>query len=271
MTGEGKTLVATLPAYLNALPKKGVHVVTVNDYLSRRDATWMGQIYSFLGLSVGVLNHSASYLYDPNHKDKDEERDEVGSFKVIHEFMRPCGKKDAYLADITYGTNNEYGFDYLRDNVAYSPEDLAQRDYHFAIVDEIDSILIDEARTPLIISAPSGDAENLYTVFAGIAGKLKSPEHYTVDEKLKAIQLTDEGINRAEEILGIDNIYTERGVKYVHHLETAVRAQALFIRDKEYVVREGEVIIVDEFTGRMQPGLPSVWQACRNDRNCRNF
>jgi len=254
MTGEGKTLVATLPAYLNALPKKGVHVVTVNDYLSRRDATWMGQIYSFLGLSVGVLNHSASYLYDPNHKDKDEERDEVGSFKVIHEFMRPCGKKDAYLADITYGTNNEYGFDYLRDNVAYSPEDLAQRDYHFAIVDEIDSILIDEARTPLIISAPSGDAENLYTVFAGIAGKLKSPEHYTVDEKLKAIQLTDEGINRAEEILGIDNIYTERGVKYVHHLETAVRAQALFIRDKEYVVREGEVIIVDEFTGRMQPG-----------------
>ena len=254
MTGEGKTLVATLPAYLNALPKKGVHVVTVNDYLSRRDATWMGQIYSFLGLSVGVLNHSASYLYDPNHKDKDEERDEVGSFKVIHEFMRPCGKKDAYLADITYGTNNEYGFDYLRDNVAYSPEGLAQRDYHFAIVDEIDSILIDEARTPLIISAPSGDAENLYTVFAGIAGKLKSPEHYTVDEKLKAIQLTDEGINRAEEILGIDNIYTERGVKYVHHLETAVRAQALFIRDKEYVVREGEVIIVDEFTGRMQPG-----------------
>jgi len=254
MTGEGKTLVATLPAYLNALPGKGVHVVTVNDYLSRRDATWMGQIYSFLGLSVGVLNHSASYLYDPNHKDKDVERDEVGSFKVIHEFMRPCGKQEAYRADITYGTNNEYGFDYLRDNVAYSTADLAQRDYHFAIVDEIDSILIDEARTPLIISAPSGDAENLYTVFAGIAGKLKSPEHYTVDEKMKAIQLTDEGINRAEEILGIDNIYTERGVKYVHHLETAVRAQALFIRDKEYVVREGEVIIVDEFTGRMQPG-----------------
>lgn len=254
MTGEGKTLVATLPAYLNALPGKGVHVVTVNDYLSRRDATWMGQIYSFLGLSVGVLNHSASYLYDPNHKDKDEERDEVGSFKVIHEFMRPCGKQDAYRADITYGTNNEYGFDYLRDNVAYSSDDLVQRDYHYAIVDEIDSILIDEARTPLIISAPSGDAENLYTVFAGIAGKLKSPEHYTVDEKLKAIQLTDEGINKAEEILGIDNIYTERGVKYVHHLETAVRAQALFVRDKEYVVRDGEVVIVDEFTGRMQPG-----------------
>ncbi len=254
MTGEGKTLVATLPAYLNALEGKGVHVVTVNDYLSRRDATWMGQIYSFLGLSVGVLNHDSSYLYDSNHKDKDEERDEVGSFKVIHEFMRPCSKRDAYAADITYGTNNEFGFDYLRDNIAYAPEDLAQRGYHYAIVDEIDSILIDEARTPLIISAPSGDAENLYEVFAGIAGKLKEGEHYTVDEKLKAVQITEEGINKAEELLGVENIYTEKGVKYVHHLETAVRAQALFKRDKEYVIRDGEAIIVDEFTGRMQPG-----------------
>jgi preprotein translocase subunit SecA len=243
MTGEGKTLVATLPAYLNALEGKGVHVVTVNDYLSRRDGTWMGQIYSFLGLSVGVLNHESSYLYDPNHQDLDKERDEVGSFKVIHEFMRPCSKRDAYMADITYGTNNEFGFDYLRDNIAYAPEDLAQRDYHYAIVDEIDSILIDEARTPLIISAPSGDAENLYEVFAGIAGKLKEGEHYTVDEKLKAVQITDEGINRAEELLGIENIYTEKGVKYVHHLETAVRAQALFKCDKEYVIRDGEAII----------------------------
>ena len=254
MTGEGKTLVATLPAYLNAITGKGVHVVTVNDYLSRRDATWMGQIYSFLGLSVGVLNHDSSYLYDPNHQDKDAERDEIGSFKVIHEFMRPCSKRDAYAADITYGTNNEFGFDYLRDNIAYAPEDLAQREYHYAIVDEIDSILIDEARTPLIISAPSGDAENLYEIFAGIAAKLKEGEHYTVDEKLKAVQLTDEGINKAEELLGVDNIYTERGVKYVHHLETAVRAQALYHNDKEYVVRDGEVCIVDEFTGRLQPG-----------------
>jgi len=254
MTGEGKTLVATLPAYLNALPGKGVHVVTVNDYLSRRDATWMGQIYSALGLSVGVLNHNTSYLYDPKHQELDALRDEVGSFKVIHEFMRPCGKQDAYRADITYGTNNEFGFDYLRDNVAYSPSDLAQREYHYAIVDEIDSILIDEARTPLIISAPSGDAENLYTTFAGIAEKLKTPEHYTVDEKLKAIQLTDEGINRAEELLGVENIYTEKGVKYVHHLETAVRAKAIFTRDKEYVVQGDEVVIVDEFTGRLQPG-----------------
>ena len=254
MTGEGKTLVATLPAYLNALVGKGVHIVTVNDYLSRRDATWMGQIYSFLGLSVGVLNHAASYLYDPNHQDLDATRDELGSFKVIHEFMRPCSKREAYCADITYGTNNEYGFDYLRDNIAYTPEDLSQREYHYAIVDEIDSILIDEARTPLIISAPSGDAENLYTVFAGIASKLGEGEHYTVDEKLKAIQLTDAGITRAEELLGIENIYTERGVKYVHHLETAVRAQAIFHRDKEYVVQNDEVMIVDEFTGRIQPG-----------------
>ncbi len=254
MTGEGKTLVATLPAYLNALSGKGVHVVTVNDYLSRRDATWMGQVYSFLGMSVGVLNHMASYLYDPNHQDLDAARDELGSFKVIHEFMRPCSKQEAYRADITYGTNNEYGFDYLRDNVAYTPADLSQREYNFAIVDEIDSILIDEARTPLIISAPSGDAENLYTVFAAIAAKLKEEEHYTIDEKLRAIQLTDAGITRAEELLGVENIYTERGVKYVHHLETAVRAKALFHVDKEYVVKNGEVIIVDEFTGRLQPG-----------------
>lgn len=254
MTGEGKTLVATLPAYLNALPGKGVHIVTVNDYLSLRDATWMGQIYSFLGLSVGVLNHNASYIYDPNHQNLDEERDKLGSFKVVHEFMRPTTKQEVYRADITYGTNNEYGFDYLRDNVAYAPEDLAQREYAYAIVDEIDSILIDEARTPLIISAPSGDAENLYEIFAGIATKLKEEEHYTVDEKLKAIQITDAGITRAEELLGIDNIYTEKGVKYVHHLETAIRAQALFYKDKEYVVRDDEVVIVDEFTGRLQAG-----------------
>ncbi|MBI3634425.1 MAG: preprotein translocase subunit SecA, partial [Candidatus Yonathbacteria bacterium] len=254
MTGEGKTLVATLPAYLNAISGEGVHIVTVNDYLSRRDAVWMGQIYSFLGLSVGVLNHDVSYLYDPSHQDLDKERDELGAFKVIHEFMRPCSKKEAYLADITYGTNNEFGFDYLRDNIAYLPEDLSQREYNYAIVDEIDSILIDEARTPLIISAPSGDAENLYEVFAGIAAKLKEGDHYTVDEKLKAVQITEEGINRAEELLGVENIYTEKGVKYVHHLETAVRAQALFHSDKEYVVRDNEIIIVDEFTGRLQPG-----------------
>ncbi len=253
-TGEGKTLVATLPVYLNALSGKGVHVVTVNDYLSRRDAVWMGQIYSFLGLSVGVLNHDSSYLYDPTHTELDKTRDEMGAFKVIHEFLRPCQKRDAYSADITYGTNNEFGFDYLRDNIVYQKEDLAQREFNFAVVDEIDSILIDEARTPLIISAQAGESEDLYGKFAGIARKLKREVDYKVDEKMRATTLTDEGIEHAENLLGIGNIYTEKGIKYVHHLETAVRAEALFTRDKEYVVKNGEVIIVDEFTGRLQPG-----------------
>lgn len=253
-TGEGKTLVATLPTYLNALSGKGVHVVTVNDYLSRRDAVWMGQIYAFLGLSVGVVNTDASYLYDPAHKELDESRDETGSFRVYYEFLRPATRKDAYAADITYGTNNEFGFDYLRDNIAYSAADLRQREHHYAIVDEIDSILIDEARTPLIISAPSMDAEKLYDTFAHIARNLVENEDFTVDEKLKAIQITDGGITKAEKALGVENIYTEKGVKYVHHLETAVRARALYQKEREYVVREGQVVIVDEFTGRLQPG-----------------
>src|SRR3989339_903825 len=161
-TGEGKTLVATLPAYLNALSGKGVHIVTVNDYLSRRDAVWMGQIYNYLGLSVGVINHESSFLYDPTHTEADKTRDELGSFKVVHEFLRPVTRRESYQADITYGTNNEFGFDYLRDNLEYEEIALRQRDYHFAIVDEIDSILIDEARTPLIISAPTSESENLY-------------------------------------------------------------------------------------------------------------
>jgi preprotein translocase subunit SecA len=253
-TGEGKTLVATLPAYLNALTGNGVHIVTVNDYLSRRDAVWMGQIYSFLGLSVGIINHEQSFLYDPNHKELDTERDAEGAFKVVKEFMRPVTRREAYEADITYGTNNEFGFDYLRDNLEYKPERLRQREHAYAIVDEIDSILIDEARTPLIISAPTTDSENLYRTFAGIAEKMKGEEDYTVDEKLKAITLTPAGIDKAEKLLGVDNIYTDKGIKYVHHLETAVRAKALYRADKEYVVREGEVMIVDEFTGRLQPG-----------------
>jgi preprotein translocase subunit SecA len=253
-TGEGKTLVATLPAYLNALTGKGVHVVTVNDYLSRRDAVWMGQIYAYLGLSVGVLNSQESFLYDKAHITDDKERDEKGSFHVVHEFLRPVTKAEAYRADITYGTNNEFGFDYLRDNLQYRREDLTQREYHYAIVDEIDSILIDEARTPLIISSNTGNAGELYTRFAKIARELNRDEHFTVDEKLKAISLTDEGINRAEKLLGIENIYAEGGVKYVHHLETSVRAKALFHKDKEYVVKDNEVMIVDEFTGRLQPG-----------------
>lgn len=253
-TGEGKTLVATLPAYLNALTGNGVHVVTVNDYLSRRDAVWMGQIYSFLGLSVGVINHESSFIYDPKHVELDQKRDDTGSFKVIHEFLRPVSRREAYSADITYGTNNEYGFDYLRDNLSYDERELRQREYNFAIVDEVDSILIDEARTPLIISAATTDSEDLYAKFATIAETLHADEDFKIDEKMKAITLTDKGIEKAERKLGVDNIYTEKGIKYVHHLETAVKAKALFRKDKEYVVKEGQVVIVDEFTGRLQPG-----------------
>ncbi len=253
-TGEGKTLVATLPAYLNSLTGLGVHIVTVNDYLSRRDAVWMGEIYSFLGISVGVINHDESFFYDPTHTELDKKRDEVGSFKVVNEFLRPVTRREAYSADITYGTNNEFGFDYLRDNIEYEENRLRQREPNYAIVDEIDSILIDEARTPLIISAPTTDSDELYTRFANIATKLEKGEHYTVDEKFKTIALTDSGISRAEELLGIENIYTEKGIKYVHHLETAVRATALFHKDKDYVIKDGEIVIVDEFTGRLQPG-----------------
>ena len=253
-TGEGKTLVGTLPAYLNALTQNGVHVVTVNDYLSRRDAVWMGQIYAALGLSVGVINHDSSYIYDSTHQELDSVRDEVGSYKVVYDFLRPCTRQEAYAADITYGTNSEFGFDFLRDNIEYEAEHLRQRGHAYAIVDEIDSILIDEARTPLIISAPANDSENLYGTFAQIARNLKIEEHFTVDEKLKSATLTDAGIDAAQKMLGIDNIYTDKGIKYVHHLETAVRAKALYTKDKEYVVRDGEVVIVDEFTGRLQPG-----------------
>ncbi|MCK6462270.1 MAG: preprotein translocase subunit SecA [Candidatus Pacebacteria bacterium] len=276
-TGEGKTLVATLPAYLNALTGKGVHVVTVNDYLSRRDAVWMGQIYNALGLSVGCINHEASYLYDAEHTQAqssklkaqndnaklktentedglDQERDTTGAFHVVHEYLRPCSRREAYLADITYGTNNEFGFDYLRDNISYDVNHLSQREHNFAIVDEIDSILIDEARTPLIISAPSADSDEFYIMFAKIAQKMDNEADFKVDEKHRAITLTEQGIEKAEKLLGVSNIYTEKGIKHVHHLETAIRAKALFHKDKEYVVKNGEVIIVDEFTGRMMPG-----------------
>lgn len=256
-TGEGKTLVGTLPAYLNALIGKGVHMVTVNDYLARRDAVWMGQVYVALGLSVGVINSGASYIYDGSHtqSDDDKSRDAEGSFKVHYEFLRPCERAEAYAADITYGTNSEFGFDYLRDNIEFDADKIRQRRGHaFAIVDEIDSILIDEARTPLIISAPATQGPDLYKLFADVANKLHLDEHYTIDEKLNSATLTDAGIEEAERSLGIDNIYTDKGIKYVHHLETAVRAKALYNRDKEYVVRDNEVVIVDEFTGRLQPG-----------------
>ena len=259
-TGEGKTLVGTLPAYLNALNGKGVHVITVNDYLARRDAVWMGQVYASLGLTIGVINHDASYIYDEKHLSPSEEervdakRDEAGSYKVVYEFLRPATRQEAYLADITYGTNNEFGFDYLRDNIEFDAKNLRQRGHVYAMIDEVDSILIDEARTPLIISGPAAEGEDLYHTFARIAASLKAEEHFTVDEKLKSATLTDAGIEAAEKMLGVENIYTDKGIRYVHHLETAVRAKALYTRDKEYVVRDNEAVIVDEFTGRLQPG-----------------
>ncbi len=256
-TGEGKTLVSTLPVYLNALEGKGVHVVTVNDYLSRRDAQWMGQIYDFLGLSVGVINdQDQSYLYHSDHVQKkiDEERDEKGSYKVFYEFLKPSSRKAAYEADITYGTNSQFGFDYLRDHTAQHISQVVQRGHHYALVDEVDSILIDEARVPLILSTSSEDAEKIYTTMESVARNLIEGVDYEVDEKLRAITLTDAGISKAEKLLKIKNMYTEENIRLVHHLETAVRAKALFLRDRDYVVRNGEVIIVDPFTGRLQEG-----------------
>ena len=258
LTGEGKTLTATLPAFLNALSGKGVHIVTVNDYLARRDTVWMGQIYHFLGLSVGCLNHEQAFLYDPEYKkpdaQKDKIRDELGGFKVVEDFLRPCKRKEAYLADITYGTNNEFGFDFLRDNMAYDESQLVQRELNFAILDEIDFILIDEARTPLIISAPDTEAAKLYKDFARIIPQLQKDLDYEVDEKLKIVTLTEKGIEKLEKILKIKNLFVEKGIDYLHHLEQALRAKELFQRDRDYIVKDGKVIIVDEFTGRLMPG-----------------
>jgi preprotein translocase subunit SecA len=225
-TGEGKTLVATLPAVLNALAGRGVHVVTVNDYLARRDAEWMGQIYNFLGLSVGVVVHGLT----------DQQR------------------KESYSCDITYGQNNEFGFDYLRDNMKFNLEDYVQREHHYAIVDEVDSILIDEARTPLIISGASEESTDTYYVVDRVMPRLRSEEHFTVDEKLRTASLTEEGVSRVEELLGIDNLYDPRNILLLHHATQALKAHTLFKRDVEYVVKEGQVVIVDEFTGRLMPG-----------------
>ncbi len=257
-TGEGKTLAATLPLYLNALEGKGVHLITVNDYLARRDSVWMGQIYHALGLSVGCLNHEQSFLYDPDFKkppeDEEKMRDELGGFYVVEDFLKPCERKEAYSADITYGTNNEFGFDYLKDNMVYDLNQKSQREFNYAIVDEVDSILIDEARTPLIISAPDTESSKFYQEFAGIIPKLDSKTDYEIDEKMKAATLTESGINKIEKILGMGNIYEEKGIKYLHHLEQSLRAEVLFKRDRDYIVKNGEVIIVDEFTGRLMPG-----------------
>lgn len=254
-TGEGKTLTATLPVYLNALTGLGVHVVTVNDYLSKRDAVWMGQVYDMLGLTTSVLNHQSSFVYDKEYVSevKDLSQDEH-AYKVDTDSLRAVSRKEAYACDITYGTNNEFGFDFLKDNIGYSLNDIVQRNHYFAIVDEIDSILIDEARTPLIISAPTKNTSDLYKKCAEVANSLVIETDYTVDEKQRAITLTDAGISKAEMLLGVENIYRDEGVVFVHHLETAVKAKALYHREKEYVVQNNEVVIVDEFTGRLQPG-----------------
>lgn len=246
-TGEGKTLMATLPSYLNALEEKGVHVVTVNDYLAQRDAGWNGELYDFLGLTTGVIINDASFVYD-----KDYSNDEHDDPRMRH--LRPSTRKEAYNADITYGTNNEFGFDYLRDNMVNEVELLRQRELHFAIVDEVDSILIDEARTPLIISAPAAENPESYLQFARIAAKL-TPEDYVLDEKRKMVALTDEGVDRVQKMLGIKNLYSPDYIRSVYHMEQALKAQTLFRRDKDYVVTgDGEVIIVDEFTGRLMQG-----------------
>ncbi len=252
-TGEGKTLAATLPVYLNALTGKGVHVVTVNDYLSKRDTIWMGQIYDLLGLKVGCIAHEQSFLYDSQFKEKDQIRDELGGFKVIEDFLRPVPRKEAYSADITYGTNNEFGFDYLKDNMVYDLEDNVQRGFNYAIIDEVDSILIDEARTPLIISSPGEESTDKYYLFAKLISKLKPEEDYEIDEKMKAATFTEAGQNKIIDYLKIDP-WAENDIAVTHQLEAALRARTFFERDKNYVVKEGQIIIVDEFTGRLMPG-----------------
>jgi preprotein translocase subunit SecA len=246
-TGEGKTLTSTLAVYLNALEGKGVHIVTVNDYLAKRDCNWMGSVYHALGLSTACIMHSVSYLYEPKILDSDEVSVEMQNLSEI-------SRRQAYGSDITFGTNNEFGFDYLRDNMVQSAEQMSQRELNYAVVDEVDSILIDEARTPLIISAPDSESTKLYQRFAQIIPRLKETVDYEVDEKMKAVTLTEAGIAKVEQALGVGNIYELGKISYVHHLEQSLKAEILFKLDKDYVVKEGQVIIVDDFTGRLMEG-----------------
>ena len=247
-TGEGKTFVATLPVYLNALTGKGVHIVTVNEYLAQRDAGWMAGVYDFLGMSVGVIIADNSYIYDARF---DNTAHEDPRFR----HLRPSTRREAYEADITYGTNNEFGFDYLRDNMVREVDQLRQRELNYAIVDEADSILIDEARTPLIISAPSVTSGSSYKQFSKIVREVERDKDYEVDEKRRTVILTDEGIDKVEKLIGVDKLYATENVRTIYHLEQALQAQALFKRDKDYVVtNDGEIVIVDEFTGRLLPG-----------------
>ena len=258
LTGEGKTLAAVMPVYLNALAGKGVHVVTVNDYLAKRDTVWMGQVYDMLGCTVSCITNDEAFRYDAAYgaadASHDKERDVTGGFKVVEEFLRPVGRKEAYAADITYGTNHAFGFDYLRDNLVMNLSDRVQRGHHYAVIDEVDSILIDEARTPLIISAPDAKSSNYYRTFARIMKKLDAPADYEVDEKKQSVNITEAGIEKVEHALGVKNIFAPEHTELVHYLNESLRAKGLFRRDKEYVVREGKVIIVDQFTGRLLAG-----------------
>ncbi len=268
-TGEGKTLTAVLAAYLNGLSDKGVHIITVNDYLARRDAVWMGQIYDALGLSIGCLTHDQAFIYDSSYTqinadnkqiNADNIRDQLGGFKIVHEFLRPISRREAYQCDILYGTNHEFGFDYLRDNLAYRLEDQVQRKpFYYAIIDEVDSILIDEARTPLIISAPDAESSQYYKVFAKVVSRLEKEKDYLVDEKAKSATITDEGIGKVEKFLNINNLYEPENLRLVHYLEESLKAAALFKKDKNYIVESAstggnEIIIIDEFTGRKMYG-----------------
>ncbi|MDL2342230.1 MAG: preprotein translocase subunit SecA [Patescibacteria group bacterium] len=247
-TGEGKTLVATLPVYLNALGGQGAHVVSVNDYLVQRDAGWMGEVYNFMGLTTGVILGDHSYIFDKSYTNTEHEDPRL-------KHLKPCSRQEAYAADITYGTNNEYGFDYLRDNMVREEDQLRQRELNFAIVDEVDSILIDEARTPLIISAPSVTSGTAYDQFSKVVRQLRKDKHFETDEKRKTVILTDAGVELVQKTLGIDNLYGSENIRTIYHLQQALRAHALFTRDKDYVVtKDGEVVIVDEFTGRLLAG-----------------
>ena len=245
-TGEGKTLSAVPALVFNALTGRGVHLVTVNDYLARRDAGWMGPVYHMLGLTVSAIISEQSFLYDPTYEDPS-----AMDWRLRH--LRPITIKEAYGADVTYGVNSEFGFDYLRDNMVSDLSQLCQRDFHFAVVDEVDSVLIDEARTPHIISAPAAEATHKYYDYAKIVDKLVRETDYVIDEKLRTAHLTDHGVLKVEKMLGLGNIY-ETDFETVHHIEAALKARALFARDRDYFVKEGQVIIVDEFTGRLLMG-----------------